>query len=374
MMLWGLGLRPQISLAHDSLSIIYVLGDTKPLSSVLVVFISGRVSAFKKVVFCLSCTRPIMARADLQPDGKFKIWFVSKYEFDRLSDSDVSKKYLLPCGKCPSCRLEYAKQWAVRCMQEARLWEENYFLTLTYDDDHVPFGCDSNGEVRCLTLKPDDLQRFLKRLRKRYSDDGHVGIRFYACGEYGSRTFRPHYHLIVFNLPVRDKVVHSSNFRGDKVYRSDLLASIWQQGHVLLGEVNFDTCSYVARYMQKKQHGDDAAAQRAIGMVPEFTRMSLRPAIGRAAFDNGYQKMYDLDKVITHKGDSVVTVRPPRYYDKLFEAMHPEQMALVKDARKARAAANKEVMLLQTDLSEASYNALVEEMLDRRIRALKRSL
>ena len=107
----------------------------------------------------------------------------------------------LPCGQCVGCRLERSRQWVVRCIHEASLYENNCFLTLTYSDDCLPNGND---------LIYRHFQLFMKRLRKRFGSN----IRFYMCGEYGDLFGRPHYHACLFNFDAPDKVL----YRRTRVY------------------------------------------------------------------------------------------------------------------------------------------------------------
>ena len=105
----------------------------------------------------------------------------------RLREGYADMPVDVPCGQCIGCRLERSRQWAVRCMHEASLYENNCFITLTYNEDHIP----SDG-----SLKKDHFQKFMKRLRKKFG----AGIRFFHCGEYGAELSRPHYHAILFNF------------------------------------------------------------------------------------------------------------------------------------------------------------------------------
>ena len=113
--------------------------------------------------------------------------------FDRRESSGVEIE--LPCGQCVGCRLEYSRQWAMRCMHEASLWPENSYLTLTYGDGHLPV----NG-----SLRKADFQKFMKRLRKK---NPGKRIRYYQCGEYGEELKRPHYHALLFNHAFRSESV-----------------------------------------------------------------------------------------------------------------------------------------------------------------------
>ena len=109
----------------------------------------------------------------------------------------------VPCGRCIGCRLDYSRVWAERCVHEASQYENNWFLTLTYDDDHLPI-----GKKGIPTLIKDEVSSFMKRLRTKMKREyGVDGIRFFACGEYGTngeRVLHPHYHIILFNCPLQD--------------------------------------------------------------------------------------------------------------------------------------------------------------------------
>ena len=162
----------------------------------------------------------------------------------------------VPCGRCIGCRLEHSRQWAVRCMHEASLYEDNCFITLTYANEYLPPGG---------SLRKRDFQLFMKRLRKRFSDGV---IRFYHCGEYGENTFRPHYHALLFNFDFVDKTLWS--LRGEhKVYRSAVLEDLWPSGQSEIGSVSFESAAYVARYITKKVTG--ARAEGHYRAVDELT-------------------------------------------------------------------------------------------------------
>lgn len=237
----------------------------------------------------------------------------------------------IPCGQCVGCRLERSRQWAMRCVHEKRMHADNCFVTLTYDNDHLPgFG----------TLVKRDLQLFMKRLRKEKGD----GIRFYACGEYGDINKRPHYHVILFNLDFNDKKEIGRNRRGDRYYNSDDLRRIWGLGNVLLGDVTFDSCAYVARYVMKKITGEASGAHYDVvdgdGVVyrrlPEFTVMSRRPGIGAGWFAKYGEHAYQHDSVIINGR----LCRPPRFYDGRFELLDSKRMDVIKEKR--RRAADRE--------------------------------
>lgn len=179
------------------------------------------------------------------------------------SESWKGESLVIPCGQCIGCRLEYARQWAVRCVKEASLYEDNSFITLTYDYDHMPLY--ESVELR-------EFQLFMKKLRKEYGE----GIRYFHCGEYGricagcgqteeicksvgcklwiEKLGRPHYHAILFNHDFKDKVLFQEK-KGQRLYISGTLDKLWNKGFATTGDVSFKSASYVARYSMKKLKG-----------------------------------------------------------------------------------------------------------------------
>ena len=169
----------------------------------------------------MSCYHPLTAfQLGINSETGKKRLAVVKGDPDIYEHSGkiYTEKLKLPCGQCVGCRLDYAREWANRIMLEKQYYpdEECFFLTLTYNDEHLPlaYDCDPDtGELHgCVTspLNPDDLRRFWMRLRKRFSD---CDIRYYACGEYGDLHYRPHYHAIVFGLRLVDVVQKNSIIR-----------------------------------------------------------------------------------------------------------------------------------------------------------------
>lgn len=230
----------------------------------------------------------------------------------------------VPCGQCIGCRLERSRQWAMRCTHEAQLYPENCFVTLTYDDEHLPFGS---------TLVKTDLQKFMKRLRKRFPQK----IRFYSCGEYGENFCRPHYHLCLFNCDFDDKYPWTKN-NGNIYYRSETLEKLWPFGFSLIGELTFESAAYTARYILKKQLGPDAAkhyetADPETGEIyehaPEFTTMSLKPGIGAEWLQKYRTDVYDFDFVVI-KGKKM---KPPKYYDRVIEVEYPSDYKKIRRQR-----------------------------------------
>jgi len=216
-----------------------------------------------------------------------------------------AKALSLPCGRCIGCRLERARQWAVRLMHEAELHDAACFLTLTYSPEFLP----KNGSIDVRTC-----QLFLKRLRARIAP---IKIRFFLCGEYGEKFERPHYHMILFGYDFPDKVKLVSP--GElTLYRSDLADRVWRLGGVRIGAVSFESAWYVANYATKKIAGEQAADHYK-GRVPEFLLMSRGGrnghGIGHGWIKSFLGDVYPMDEVVV-RGRST---RPPRYYDALIK-------------------------------------------------------
>lgn len=206
----------------------------------------------------------------------------------------------VPCGQCIGCRLENSRQWALRCMHEKRLHAHSAFLTLTYDDDHLCYSLD-----RQQTLVLEHLQGFMKRLRERRER----GLRFFACGEYGETTNRPHYHVLLLNTRFED----NRRIGGSREYvlsTSDELRGLWPHGHNVIGAVTFESAAYVARYCLKKVSGDRAAAHYGL-RKPEFVVMSRRPGLAMEWFKRYRAEAYKHDSAVLNGKE----VPLPRFYD-----------------------------------------------------------
>jgi len=211
-------------------------------------------------------------------------------------------------------------------MHEASLHDANCFLTLTYTDEHIP----SDG-----SLIKRHFQLFMKRLRKAYTG---TRIRFFAAGEYGAESGRPHYHALIFGFDFPDKVFLSR--RGDhKVYRSASLEKIWGKGLAEIGSVTFESAQYCAGYILKKVTGDlaeeyyqglDLASGEITQLLPEFGLMSQRPGIGREWIEKYHEEVYRHDSVIV-RGRKV---KPGHYYDRFMTDMDEALMVDVKKKRR----------------------------------------
>lgn len=271
------------------------------------------------------------------------------------------KFFTIPCGQCIGCRIEYSKQWATRMLLEHEYSSESHFVTLTYDNEHVPrseYLDEETGEVKeSLTLRKRDLVLFNKRLRRKFAE----GVRFYACGEYGSATLRPHYHSIYFNLPISDLKFWSRSPDGKFVYyTSETLSDIWGKGHVLIADVSFETCAYVARYVTKKFKGEKSQYD-FFNIEPVFSLMSRRPGIGRKWFDDNWKNVYDTYIITVSSSKGGLRFKPPRYYDTIFDGLDGARMAEIKENQVKKAQNMIRLKLEKTEKSLLEYLA-TEEM------------
>lgn len=251
---------------------------------------------------------PVWRSRQVNPSGKRSIVFSENLGVDGTR-SDI------PCGYCIGCRLDRASEWQARLIHESKMHLQSCFLTCTYDDDHLP---------RDGSLNKKHFQDFLKRLRK-YTNGG---IRFFACGEYGDSTRRPHYHALIFGYDFPDKRPYSKGAKGDTLYTSKILQQLWGHGNCLIGSVSPDSCGYVARYIMKKITGQMAADHyRTVNtetgevhdLLPEYIHMSTRPAIGLNFYEKFKNEITQSDFVLV-KGKKRKT---PRYYDKRLAVENP---------------------------------------------------
>lgn len=291
---------------------------------------------------------------------------------------DIVRSLSLPCGQCIGCRLERSRQWAVRCMHEASLYERNCFITLTYADDKLGY-----------SLHYPDFQKFMKRLRARFAcvrvnqspnlhspedsarplrgrgkrggvKSAHPDIsspapsgrvRFFMAGEYGEEFKRAHYHAILFNFDFPDKVYLCKSPSGSKIYRSPILEELWPYGFSSVGDVTFSSAAYVARYCTKKVTGE--AAKQHYGLLgyewqdgkrlpiwekqPEFCHMSLKPGVGADWITRYRSDVYPHGKVVVNG----VECKPPRFYDKRFEDWDGLEFEALQYSRYVEALARK---------------------------------
>lgn len=248
-------------------------------------------------------------------------------------NESAGEKMEVACGQCLGCRLDRSRMWAARILHEAQYWEEkgssNCFITLTYDDEHLP----NDG-----SLRKKDFQKFMKRLRKHFAPRK---IRYYQVGEYGEELNRPHYHACLFNLDFSfDQELFSPN-RGYPLFTSKTLQKLWPYGFSTIGDLTFESAAYCARYCTKKVTGKraddhylkvDIETGEAYWLQPEYATMSRRPGLARWWYDKYKKDVFPRDELPV-PGQGVFR-KVPTYYETILGSENEEELELVKERRR----------------------------------------
>lgn len=272
-------------------------------------------------------------------------------------------KLEIPCRNCIGCRLDNARQWAIRLTHERPYHELSCFLTLTYNPHCLP----SNG-----SLDKTHFQLFMKRLRMyhHYNNPDAPKIKYFMCGEYGGNTDRPHYHAIIFGLDFADKRQLKKTRRGDTLWTSKKLDELWGLGHCFIGSVSYQSVGYVARYCIKKVNGNralehyqnvDTKTGEIHPVIKEYIAASQ--GLGLRHFETHHHHMYLRDHVVIQGKEAPV----PRYYDRKLEQIDPAKLEQIKAKRKERA-------LLAKDDNTPARLAVKEEVKQAQVKMLKREL
>lgn len=275
----------------------------------------------------MSCYHPIRAyKSQKRVNGKYIL------KFDKSQYPGLLLTWL-PCGRCIGCRLKYSRIWAARIMHEAQMHEQNSFITLTYDDEHLP---EHNF------LDKSDFVRFMKRLRKALEPKK---VRYFMCGEYGDKLMRPHFHLCLFGHEFGDQVFYKKNALGHKLFTSERLNSIWKKGYCITGALEYDSAAYVARYVTKKINGEkhfetyahhvDLDTGEIIFRPQEYATMSRggdKGGIGKKWYEKYKSDLYPHDFTMCNGH----RIKPPRYYDEALKEEDPELYERIKKIRESQ--------------------------------------
>lgn len=273
----------------------------------------------------------------------------------------VDLKVKLPCGGCIGCRLDAASDWQTRIVHEAKLHQENSFITLTYSDEKIPVGG---------TVSKDDCQKFMKRLRKALEPKQ---IRFFLVAEYGDHTQRPHYHAIIFGHAfLDDRKPHKKTKKGHQLYISKTLDDCWSLGNTYVGNLSPESAGYTARYAMKKITGEQAAEHyeridpftgELYLVSPEFALMSRRPGIGSDFYDRYNGEIFRSDKIIISGKEKPV----PKYYSRKLKASNPERYEEIRLQRIKRAEAQAhnntpDRLTVREEVKKSKVKLLVREL------------
>lgn len=209
----------------------------------------------------MACTNPLHAWEpnEYTRTGKMKPVF-------KLEKGNKYNPIQLPCGKCPGCRADQRRDWGVRCYHESKMHEQSAFLTLTYRD------------------APERLDKyhvdiFLQRMRDHYGK-----VRYFACGEYGGQTHRPHYHMLLFGYDFSGGpyVAQKTETR----YTNLEVEKLWEHGEIDICRLTPETCFYTAGYCLKKS-----------GQKDTFSMQSRYPPIGKRWVEEHWDSMRRLGHV-----------------------------------------------------------------------------
>lgn len=271
----------------------------------------------------------------------------------------------IPCGHCLGCKVDYQAQWTTRAMLEASLYKENYFVTLTYNDENLPVKPLLNPEtgeyqeVGCLVK--EHFSAFFKRLRSRLEDKGFDSPRFLACGEYGDLGKRPHFHFLGFNFHVPDLTYYYSRTRAGDVhfewratstpyYLSEMVANAWGKGFILITPLTLENCAYVCSYVNKqvtpselRSYKDDEELKSKfkrqfysyshtidnaikLGEIPSpFLHMSRRRGLGYEKHKDIWYDYWAYNKLPLLNGKALPK-RTLRYFDNIYKQRDLEFM------------------------------------------------
>lgn len=225
----------------------------------------------------------------------------------------------IPCGKCIGCRMDYSRSWADRMTYHVIGREENsFFLTLTYDDDHLET-LEHSCNYDLYALNYEHIREFIKALRNKFRD---CSLDFYYSGEYGDSSFRPHFHMIVYNVPREGLELEfwKLNDNGDVVYTSEVIHRLWKKGICSVSDFSWRGAAYTASYVEKKRDGRALIEYTAVGLTPEKCGCSRRPGLAHDYYMENYQDIWknsglSVDRTVNASGKLGI----PRYFRKLAE-------------------------------------------------------
>lgn len=341
----------------------------------------------------MSCYHPLVAlKIDQTQSFRPKYKVIGSLEgfgsFDHIKDVySYADPILVPCGQCKGCRVDLSRAWADRMVLEFDHTKKAVFVTLTYDDEHLPL-----SDLGYPTVLKSDLQTFMKDLRGNKYYDGKE-IRFFGSAEYGSLRKRSHYHVILFGLSLDDfrfdrddpdddghirdfqqpsffvgRTDHHLYYDGQNklhqpYYRCPHLDNVvWKKGRCCIAEFSWESAAYTARYVRKKLNGELSDVYFEKHINPPFALMSRRPGIGSYFIEDHPEKDLFEERLLSFKGK----LRPlPNFiFDKLAD-IDPIRYNEIKEQRKRLAEDRMLLELQNTDLSFEENLAIKEHNFDK---------
>ena len=300
-----------------------------------------------------------------------------------------SEFQVIPCGVCDECYKKRVKEWSIRILNETKYHKENYFITLTYDNAHLP---------KNHSLDKNRIQTFFKSLKKALSRKfKDIKIKYYCVGEYGEgkgerEYLNPHYHFIGFNVPLSlvgltdifpDGRRHYSA-SGDLLKYCEFLSHLWPEGFVTIQDVTFGSAAYVAGYVHKKLKDERPVIRQELAFLtnPKTNKVDalivpkrydpyellgvekpwslMSKGIGEQYFIDNQEKIYKTDEVFYNSGKfGIMSSLPPRYFDKKLKQHNLEKS---KEITEKRTALSKSKYGLTSD-NDALYNKAIRTRL-----------
>lgn len=320
--------------------------------------------------------------------------YLKRKNKENAEKGSYNRFMLIPCRHCFACSINYAADWATRMAMECKLncGKHNYFVTLTYDDAHLPVYesidyVNENGDKTTFfnrgedtwntgTLQKDHSQKFIKRLRRYLEEHSELGqFKFYLCGEYGELG-RPHYHAILMDCRLDETKFYDCKIDKNHhdVWKSKELEKLWGMGFVDVAEASIEDMAYTARYVQKKWIKSFKPIDYYInGKEPEYVAMSK--GIGDYYFYKHKDKIYETDSVLVHSVDGITkAVKPPKRYDALLRIIDEDLHDQIKEQRNDIREKMEEVLLTKTDLTDLQRLRLEEDQITTKAKQLSRTL
>lgn len=357
---------------------------------------------FRQYDFSTGKTIRIVPRAEVTQGLDFDPNMI-RYYLDTMNSKyriRNQKVQTIPCGHCWACQLNYSAEWATRNMLETLEHDHCYFITLTYDDEHLPILEESKIKIKkdlgdhyefqeitfendgtwiSGSLWPDHVSKFVNSLRKHFEREGITGIKYFYCGEYGTQTLRPHYHMLLYGVPLDLSQNYSyhidNNFK--EHWKNPLIDKYWKYGMHDIANVEWSSAAYVSRYCTKKLFtGRENAWEYAkIGKEPEFIRMSRRPGIGMSYYNLHKNEIYEHDSMVmkTVKGNTG-SFKPPKAFDKLFKEEFPEQFEKIENRRKECAERSRRNLYYLSDYTDKERLEMKTESIETKAKMLVREL
>lgn len=273
------------------------------------------------------------------------------------------------CGTCVNCKANKALDWSIRMTCESMMYpavdiyaddldegHRNWFVTLTYDEVWCPR---SHKNLSLRTLEHDHVSSFVKRLRRyfEYHYPDHPPLRVYSGSEYGEKSHRPHYHLIIFDMLLKDVKYFYKNFQGDRFYTSKILQDKWKFGNVVASPFSMQNALYTSSYTSKKLYGQKGKEiYNEAGLEPESSRMSRATGIGMPYFYAYQDKIFPNGSVTLPNGH---VFPPPKVFVTKYEEIASEdalkEWYRVKAKRMEAAMASLQILLDKVCIPEEQY-------------------